>query len=91
MGLLLNSINSLTMLGMIHEMDERGKKLNAAYAVSGAYVIGGQMVVVMSIGSSRVFNAFLVSKLVSGIVAVIIAMRASDKGGNGWNKRNLTH
>ncbi|MBR0600501.1 ethanolamine utilization protein EutH [Sinanaerobacter chloroacetimidivorans] len=80
MGLLLNSINSLVIVALIPKMDKRGKRMNAAFAVSGAYLLGGQMVFVLSIGNSRVFYAYFFSKLIAGIASIIISM--------GVNRRN---
>lgn len=78
-GLILNSVNSLAMVALIPQMDERGKKMNAAFAVSGAYLFGGQMVFVSSIGNKAVFHAYFFSKLAAGIVAVIIAMKGKQR------------
>lgn len=73
-GLLLNSINSLAMAPLMKDMDHRGKKLNAAFAVSGAYMLGGQMAFIASMGFSEVFTAYLISKGVAGLSAVALSL-----------------
>mgnify|MGYP000641734984 CR=1 FL=1 len=47
-GLFLSFIQSLAMLPLFSKMDKRGKVLNAAFSVAGAYVVGGQMTFVAS-------------------------------------------
>jgi ethanolamine transporter len=79
MGLILNCISSLPMTALIPEMDENGKKINTAFAVSGAYLLGGQMVFISSIGNKTVFWAYFFSKLTAGIVSVAISMRTARK------------
>jgi ethanolamine transporter len=81
MGLLLNSINSLAMIPLIAEMDEKGKQINGAFAVSGAYLFGGQMAFIAAIGDEKVFYAWFLSKLAAGSFAVflVVACNATRK------------
>lgn len=71
-GLLISLVNSIPMLNMYKDMDERGKNLNAAFVVSGAYTFGGQLGFVSSI-SKEMVSPFIVSKLVSGILAILLS------------------
>ena len=73
-GLLLNSVNSLAMLPLFAEMDEKGKQINGAFAVSGAYLLGGQMAFIGAIGNAKVFYAWFLSKLVAGVFAVFFVV-----------------
>lgn len=72
MGLLLNSVNSLAMLPLLAAMDEQGKQINGAFAVSGAYLLGGQMAFIAAIGNEKVFYAWFLSKLAAGSFAVFL-------------------
>lgn len=72
LGLLISLVNSIPMLTMYKDMDERGKNLNAAFVVSGAYTFGGQLGFVSSI-SQEMVSPFIVSKLIAGITAVLLA------------------
>lgn len=78
-GLMLNAINSLAMLPMIREMDSRGKQANAAFAVSGSYMLGGQMVFVAGMNVEGLFAAFLLSKIVAGATAVALSLFLTRK------------
>lgn len=80
MGLVLNCINSLAMLPLICEMDERGKQINGAFAVSGAYLLGGQMAFVAAIGDEGAFYAYFLSKLAAGTLAVLLVAAVSKSG-----------
>ena len=61
------------MLPLFSQMDRRGKVVNAAFSVSGAYVFGGQMAFVSEMTNSTGLTAYLVSKLISGFAAILIA------------------
>lgn len=73
MGVFTSLANCIPMLGIYHKMDEKGKVLNAAFVVSGAFTFGGQLGYVSSV-SPEMINPFIVSKLVGGISAIFIAI-----------------
>ncbi len=73
MGIFTSLANCIPMLGIYHKMDEKGKVLNAAFVVSGAFTFGGQLGYVSSV-SPEMINPFIVSKLVGGISAIFIAI-----------------
>lgn len=73
-GLLLSLATSVSMLPLFDRMDHRGKVMNAAFSVSGAFVLGGQLAFVSSLETSQVVRIYMISKLCGGICAVIAAM-----------------
>lgn len=78
LGLVSSMANCIPMLGIYDKMNEKGKILNAAFIVSGSFVFGGQLAYISSSLPSST-NAFIVSKLVAGISAVIFASLISKK------------
>ena len=74
MGLILSLVQSLAMLPLFSEMNERGKILNAAFSVSGAYVLGGQLAFVSSMVTGPQTSAYMISKIVSGAAGVLLAL-----------------
>lgn len=79
-GLMLNMINSLTALSLFPKMDNRGKVINGAFCVSGAYILGGQLAFVLAVAPAFVFYGFIVSKLTAGILAVAIGLWVESRG-----------
>ena len=73
LGLFSSLASSLPMFGVYHEMNWKGKMINGAFAVSGAYVFGGQLGYVSSVAPEAV-NAFVVGKLVAGIASIMAAI-----------------
>lgn len=72
LGLFSSLASCLPMMGVYHEMNWKGKIINAAFAVSGAFVFGGQMGYVSSVSPASL-NAFIVSKIASGIAGIALA------------------
>ena len=54
LGLFSSLASCLPMMGVYHEMNWKGKMLNAAFSVSGAFVLGGQLGYVSSVSPSSV-------------------------------------
>lgn len=73
-GLFLSLATSISMLPLFSKMDERGKAMNAAFTVSGAFVLGGQLAFVSSIASSSSVTAYMVCKLTGGILGILLAL-----------------
>ena len=47
--MIMNFATSLAILPLISKMDKKGRMLNAAFSVSGAYMLGGQLGFVSSV------------------------------------------
>jgi len=63
---------SATTFGSMDKMDKKGVVLNAAFAVSGAFVLGSHLAFTMAFDSTYVLPV-VVGKLVSGILALVLA------------------
>lgn len=72
LGIFSSLANCIPMLGIYDKMNERGKILNSAFAVSGAFVFGGQLAYISSVSPSTV-GPFIVSKLIAGVSAMFMA------------------
>lgn len=73
-GLFLGAISSLAMLTIFSKMDRCGKIINIAFNICGSHIIGGQMVFIAGIQPSHVLTIYAINKLVSGVLAVILAI-----------------
>lgn len=69
-GFILNCASSLAMLPLYSKMDTKGKLINAAFSVSGAYVLGGQLGFISSVAGDYV-GVYVFIKLVCGILSVL--------------------
>lgn len=79
-GLVLSCTQSLAMLPLFSKMDRRGKIINAAFSVTGAYVVGGQMAFVSSLVPSDALSVYMLSKIIGGVLAVALAILCDRKG-----------
>lgn len=77
-GLVASLANSIPMFGMMKDMDNRGKILNVAFAVSAAFVFGDHLGFTAGFNSTMIFP-MIVGKLVGGITAVLVAMFLASK------------
>ena len=72
-GLFISLATSISMLPLFSKMDRRGKIMNAAFTVSGAFVLGGQLAFVSSVqSSSTVIAIYMITKIVSGISSLVL-------------------
>lgn len=71
-GMIGNLASNLLVFGRFHDMDPKGKVMAAAFAMSGAFVCGGQLAFVNTVAPEMVVP-FGVSKVVGGSIAVILA------------------
>lgn len=81
LGLVSSLASCIPMFGVFEHMNDKGKVLNSAFAVSGAFTLGGQLGYVTSVAPAYV-NSFIIGKLVAGILAVglsIILMKMEEK------------
>lgn len=72
-GFILSLTTSLAMLPLFSKMDNKGKILNGAFSVSGAYVIGGQLGFINSVTTQNYVLLYMIVKLCAGIFAMLIA------------------
>lgn len=86
-GFLSSVVSSTPTFGNMRFMDRRGVTLNAAFAVSGAFVFGGHLAFTLAYSEGCPFDAvtpMIVGKLLAGVAAVGLAVvllkkRPSDK------------
>lgn len=71
-GLVATLANNIPMFGMLKDMDENGKIINVAFAVSAAFVFGDHLGFTGGVNKSMIFP-MIVGKLVGGITAIIVA------------------
>ncbi len=77
-GLVASLANSIPMFGMMKDMDDRGKILNVAFAVSAAFVFGDHLGFTAGFDSTMIVP-MIIGKLVAGVTAVIVAMFIANK------------
>ena len=77
-GLLASLANSIATFSLVKDMDERGKVVNIAFAVSAAFVFGDHMGFTAGF-APQMLPAMIVSKLVGGVSAVIVALWLTKK------------
>lgn len=70
---LANLVSATTILGTMDQMNPKGVALNAAFAVSAAFVFGSHLAFTMAFDSSYLLPV-MVGKLLSGVCAVALAM-----------------
>lgn len=77
-GLVASLANSIPMFGMMKDMDDRGKILNVAFAVSAAFVFGDHLGFTAGFNSTMILP-MIIGKLVGGIAAVFVAIFIANK------------
>lgn len=70
--LLSTIVTNAPTIGLMEKMNKKGVVLNAAFAVSAAFAIGGHLALTMAYMPEYV-TPMLVGKLISGIAALILA------------------
>lgn len=78
-GLIASLANSLAMLGMVEQMDERGKVVNIAFAVSAAFVFGDHLGFTAGFAPELLLPMIL-GKLAGGISAAAVALLLTRPG-----------
>ena len=71
-GLIASLAHNIPMFNILHEMDERGKLLNIAFSVSGAFVLGSHLGFTAGVDKALVFP-IIITKLVGGISSMFVA------------------
>jgi ethanolamine transporter len=77
-GLIASLANSIATFGLVKDMDNRGKVVNIAFAVSAAFVFGDHLGFTAGFDSEMIFP-MIVGKLIGGITAVILAVFIANK------------
>lgn len=72
-GMVASLANAIPMFGMMDQMDERGKVINVAFAVSAAFVFGDHLGFTAGF-APEMLVPMIVAKLISGMAAVVVAM-----------------
>lgn len=71
-GLLASMVNNIPAFGMMKDMNIRGKVINSAFAVSGAFTFGGQLGFIASVDKTLVLP-MIIGKISAGVCAVGLA------------------
>jgi len=82
-GLLLSLASSLAILPLLPQMDKKGKLLNAAFGVSGAYVFGGQLAFISGVVDGFAVGVYVIGKLICGILSVMVMSMIYDHAKEG--------
>lgn len=77
-GLIASLANSIATFGMVKDMNERGKVINIAFAVSAAFVFGDHLGFTAGF-APEMMGAMITGKLAGGISAVAVAMWLTRK------------
>ena len=72
-GLVATLANSIATFGMVKDMDQRGKVVNIAFAVSAAFVFGDHLGFTAGF-APEMLPAMILGKLAGGVSAVIVAL-----------------
>ena len=77
-GLIASLANSIATFGMVKDMDNRGKAVNIAFAVSAAFVFGDHLGFTAGF-APEMLPGMIVGKLVGGVSAVAVALWLTRK------------
>ena len=77
-GLIASLATSIATFGMVKDMNERGKVVNIAFAVSAAFVFGDHLGFTAGFAPEMI-GPMIIGKLTGGISAVIVAMWLTNK------------
>lgn len=77
-GLIASLANSIAAFGMVKDMNERGKVVNIAFAVSAAFVFGDHLGFAAGF-APEMLGPMIIGKLTGGISAVAVAVWLTGK------------
>lgn len=77
-GLVANLANNIAMFNIMDKMNDKGKLLNVAFAVSAAFVFGDHLGFTAGVNPEMIFPV-IVGKLTAGITALLLANALSPK------------
>jgi len=72
-GLITSLANNIPMFSMFKEMDNRGKVVNVAFAVSAAFVLGDHLGFTASVNNGMILPV-IGGKLIGGFTAIVVAI-----------------
>lgn len=72
-GMVATLANNIPMFGLMKDMDERGKVINVAFAVSASFILGDHLGYTAGVERELIFP-MIVGKFVGGVTAVFVAM-----------------
>lgn len=81
-GMVASLANAIPMFGMMDQMDDRGKVINVAFAVSAAFVFGDHLGFTAGF-APEMLVPMIVAKLISGMAAVAVAMILTRRKNDG--------
>jgi ethanolamine transporter len=81
-GMVATLANNIPMFGLMKDMDDRGKVLNVAFAVSAAFVFGDHLGFTAGVNREMIFP-MIAGKLVAGVTAVMVASLIAPKSSIG--------
>ena len=77
-GLIATLANSIATFSMTKDMDDRGKVVNIAFAVSAAFVFGDHLGFTAGF-APELLPAMILGKLAGGITAIAVALLLTRK------------
>lgn len=77
-GMIATMANVIPMFKILNQMEDRGKVLNIAFAVSAAFVFGDHLGFTAGVNREMIFP-MMVGKLVAGVTAVMLALYIANK------------
>lgn len=77
-GMVATLANNIPMFGLMKDMDDRGKIINVAFAVSASFVFGDHLGFTAGVNQEMIFP-MVVGKLIAGATAVVIALFIANK------------
>lgn len=77
-GMVATMANNIAMFSIMKDMDDRGKVINVAFAVSAAFVFGDHLGFTAGANKDMIF-AVVIGKLVGGVTAVVLAYFMAPK------------
>lgn len=72
-GMVASLANNIPMFGLMKDMDDRGKIINVAFAVSASFVFGDHLGFTAGVARDMIFP-MVAGKLAAGVTAVILAI-----------------
>lgn len=81
MGLIATLANSIATFGIIKKMNNRGKVINMAFAVSGSFALGDHLAFTADFDPYMI-PALISCKLVSGVLATLLAFAVTKENKN---------
>ena len=77
-GMIATMANVIPMFKILNEMEDRGKALNVAFAVSAGFIFGDHLGFTAGVNREFIFP-MIVGKFVAGATAVVLALLISGK------------